>query len=662
MEEKQEISSLDLRFLVRELRDLLVNGFIRKIYQYRTEINGKNSHQFMFDIFTPGKGGQWLYFDKNKIFLTTYKQASPMVPPSFCLFLRKHLNNKKILDVRQHDFDRIVEIRTQENTLIIELFSDGNVILLDGSSNIIMPLYVQRWKDRDVKPRIPYAYPPTKVNPFIINLDYFVNFLKKYESKLIAILASGFGLGPVYANEICVRAGIDGQTLTTKLGLEGMKRVYDTILSLGKIQVKPSLYDNFVSPFPLESTAKKPSKTTGTFSECLDEYFSEQKISKVEEKQEEIVQEQVHKVERIIENQEKAVEKWTEKREEKKETGNIIYKFYGTVEGVIDGIQNALSSGLQWGEIKRRITSSATPEAEAIKEIRENEGIVVLELGGKDVEIDFRRSVEENAANYYEGSKTAKRKIIGAEKALEETKERLEKIPEQAPPVVLQPKPVKKRKRTKWFEKFRYFRSSDGFIVVGGKDASSNETLIKKHAETGDLVFHSDIQGAPFIVIKSEGRDISNEAKKEAAEFAAAYSKAWQMGLGSVDVYAVLPDQVSKQPPSGEYLPKGSFMIYGQREWFREVELKLSIGMKYDPVESEALAVSGPVMSIRKQTNYFLTLKPGAVKATDLAQEIRNKILIKASPEDKQWIESIPLDEISKLVPSGQGEVIEYGV
>ncbi len=662
MEEKQDISSLDLRFLVKELRDSLLSGFVRKIYQYKTEIKGKKSHQFMFDIFTPGKGGQWLYFDKNKIFITTYKQPAPMEPPSFCMFLRKHLNNRRIIDVRQHDFDRIVEIKTEENTMIIELFSDGNVILLDGNSNIIVPLYVQRWKDRDVKPKTPYVYPPTKVNPFIINLDYFVNFLRKYESKLIAILASGFGLGPVYANEVCVRAGIDGQTLTTKLGLEGMKRVFDTIILLGQSKMNPSVYDNFVAPFPLESVKEKPSKNTDTFSECLDEFFSEQKIQKIEEKQEEIIQKQVEKVERIVENQEKAVEKWTEKREERKETGNIIYKFYGTVEGVIDGIQKALASGLEWGEIKRRITSSSSSEAEAIKEIRENEGVVVLDLGGKDVEIDFRKSAEENAANYYEGSKTAKKKIEGAEIALEETKEKLEKIPEQPAPLIIQAKPVKKRKRKKWFEKFRYFRSSDGFMVVGGKDASSNEMLIKKHTESGDLVFHSDIQGAPFIVIKSEGKEVTNEVKKEAAEFAAAYSKAWQMGLGTVDVYAVLPDQVSKQPPSGEYLPKGSFMIYGQKEWFREVELKISIGVKYDPEESEVVPLSGPVMAIRKETNYFVTLKPGSTKSTDLAPDIMNKILIKASPEDKQWIEKVGMDEVAKLVPSGQGEIIEYGV
>jgi len=198
--------------------------------------------------------------------------------------------------------------------------------------------------------------------------------------------------------------------------------------------------------------------------------------------------------------------------------------------------------------------------------------------------------------------------------------------------------------------------------VVGGKDATSNEVLVRKHAEPSDLVFHSDIHGSPFVLVKSGDSEISDYAKKEAAEFTAAYSKAWTSGLATVDVYAVRPDQVSKQPPTGEYLPKGSFMIYGQREWFRDVELKLAIGVKIDRENESVEVLAGPVMPIRKQTDYFVTIKPGDIEATNLAREIKNKILIKATPEDKVWIEKVPLDEFQKFIPGGKGEIVEYGV
>jgi predicted ribosome quality control (RQC) complex YloA/Tae2 family protein len=658
--EKSEITSLDLRFLSRELRKSLVNGMFRKIYQYKLPFEGKNSHQLLLEVFVPGRGEQWLYADRNKIFLTTYKKPSPAEPPSFCLFLRKHLNNRKIADVRQHGFDRILEIRTNENILIFELFSDGNVILCDNQYNIIMPLYIQKWKDRDVKPRIKYRFPPGRIDPFSVNFDYFRNFLKKSEKKLVAFLAGDVGFGPAYAKEVCLRSGIDDQTESGKIGLNEAIHLFKTIQSFEGMEIKPTVYGDFVSPFPLEGLKTPVKGEKANFSGALDEFFSEQEIQRVEKAEEAAKEEERERTERIIESQEEAMEKWTGRKEETRTKADLIYSHYGTVESILEAISRAKSSGLSWEEIKRRVSSEQTPEAEAVKEIRENEGKVVVELGGEEIELDFRKSLEENAEDYYEGSKQAKRKMEGVSNAMEEQKQRLDKEPEVS---TESEKPVKiVKKRGKWFEKFRWFSSSDGFLIVAGKDQTSNETLIKKYTEPSDLVFHSDIQGAPFVVIKSGESDISEYAKKEAAEFAAAYSKAWGSGLATIDVYAVRPDQVSKQPPTGEYLPSGAFMIYGQREWFRDVELKISIGVRMDRENELFEVIAGPVMPIRKQTNYFVTAKPGNKEASELAREMKNKILIKATPEDKVWIEKVPLDEFQKFIPGGKGEIVEYGV
>lgn len=656
--EKSEITSLDLKFLVKEFKTSLANGIFRKIYQYKLPVGGRSSHQFIFEIFVPNRGNRWLYIDKNKIFITTYKKPAPMEPPSFCLFLRKHLNNKKITGIEQHAFDRVLKIRTNENILIIELFSDGNVILCDNEFNIIMPLYIQRWKDRDIRPKIKYNFPPAKMNPFSINFDYFRNFLKGSEKKLIAFLASEVGLGPVYAKEVCVRANIDDQMEAKDTGLDGSIRLFETIRSLENIEIRPTIYENFVSPFPLKSLKSPVMGEKENFSEALDEFFSKQQIHQVEKIEENIIEKHKEKMEKILEKQEEALEKWREKRTEARNKADIIYSHYGTVESIIEAINRARSSGLSWGEIKRRVSSESTPEAEAVKEIREHEGVVVVELEGEEIEIDFRKSVEENAEDYYEGSKHARKKMEGVSVAIEEQKKKIEEPPEVS---MEKEKPVKIiKKRGKWFEKFRWFKSSDGFLIVGGKDSTSNEVLIKKYTEPRDLVFHSDIEGAPFVVIKSGESEISEYAKKEAAEFAAAYSKAWSAGLVNVDVYAVRPEQVSKQPPTGEYLPKGAFMIYGQREWFRDVELKIAIGVRAEGESFEVVA--GPVMPIRKQTKYFVTIKPGEKDASELAKEIKNKILIKASPEDKVWIERISLDDFQKFIPAGKGEIVEYGV
>ncbi len=656
--EKSEITSLDLRFLARELRDSLVNGIFRKIYQYKSRLEDQTTHQFLLEVFVPNKGNYWLYVDRNKVFLTTYKKPFPVEPPSFCLFLRKHLNNKKIIDIQQYDFDRVLEIRTNENILIFELFSDGNAVLCDSEYEIIMPLYIQKWKDRDLKPKIKYKHPPGKVDPFSVNFDYFRNSMKGSEKKLIAFFAREIGLGPVYAKEVCSRSRIDDQMEASKVGLNESIYLFKTIQSLESIKAKPTIHGDFVSPFPLESLKTTVKGEKEKFSEALDEFFSEQQIQKVERIEEAIKEEHREKMESILERQEEAKEKWTEKKEEKRTKADLIYSHYGTVESILDALNRARSSGISWEEIKSRVRSESTPEAEAIREIREHEGVVVVELGGEEIELDFRKSLEENAEDYYEGSKHARKKTEGVSRAIEEQKQKIEETPEVS---LEKEKPVKiVKKRGKWFEKFRWFSSSDGFLIVGGKDQISNEVLIKKYTEPRDLVFHSEIQGAPFVVIKSSEKEISEDAKKEAAEFAAAYSKAWSSGLATVDVYSIKPDQVSKQPPTGEYLPKGAFMVYGKREWFRDVELKVAIGVKMENESFDVLA--GPVMPIRKQTNYFVTVKPGDKETQDLATEMKNKILIKATPEDKIWIEKIPLDEFQKFIPGGKGEIIEYGV
>jgi len=684
--QKKEISSLDLRFLVKELRAVLIDGMFRKIYQY----GRAGTKQLFFEIFTPGKGAFWLYVDNSKLFLTKRKKAVPQEPPSFCMFLRKHLMGKKIIGLQQYGFDRIVELTTKDNIMIFELFPPGNVILCDRSHNIIMPLEIQRWKSRIIRAKEPYKYPPYVVNPFKLDFDEFRKSLMKSSKSLLAHFATGLGLGPMYAGEICKRAGIDGKMSAQGMGLEQALQLHKVIETIDRAKLKPMIYSNAVSPFPLQSYSGKGGREAESLSDALDDFFSEQAIEAVEEEKKTVVEEQKEKIERIIEKQEEASDKWERIEKESREKAELIYNYYGTVEDVLNGIRKAKDMGLPWSEIKQRIGQEI--EGDVVKEIREGDGIVVIELSGQDVEIDIRQSVEENAAKYYEDAKWAKKKLSGTEEAMENQEQKLEVAKKQAEteqaseplfvktkdmiPIYAQPEPVQsaveaepKPKPTKklWYEKFKWFFSSDGLLVIAGRNAEQNEMVIKKHTDSNDLVFHADIPGAAFVVIKKIGEDLSpldieeipNDTRKEAAEFAAANSKAWSKGLGAVDIFSVPANRVTKTPPSGQYLSKGSFMIEGEREWYRSMELKLCIGIKLDREMGTAHVISGPLMAVRKNSDYFVTIKPGFKKAMELARVIRNRILIKARPEDKYLIEKISMDDIQRVIPAGMGEVVE---
>ncbi|MDD5416683.1 MAG: NFACT RNA binding domain-containing protein [Candidatus Aenigmarchaeota archaeon] len=268
-----------------------------------------------------------------------------------------------------------------------------------------------------------------------------------------------------------------------------------------------------------------------------------------------------------------------------------------------------------------------------------------------DVEIDFRKNAQVNANEYFKKAKSSKKKLESAKFQLEKT---LDKMKAPPAPVEREYSIVKKREK-QWYEKFRWEITSDGFLVIGGKDADQNEMIFSKYIEKNDIVLHADIVGAPLVVIKSEGKEITDLAKREAAELAAAYSSAWKKGLGAVDVYWITPEQVSKTPESGEYLSKGGFVIRGTKNYSKKVELKLSIGVK---IEDGISLIAGSIMAVRKHSKYFVTIVPGDINHMKLATDVRHKLIEKASAEDKEMIKKLDINEIQGLIPGGEGCIV----
>jgi predicted ribosome quality control (RQC) complex YloA/Tae2 family protein len=567
---------------------------------------------------------------------------------------------------------------TDSCILIFEFVPPGNVILCDSFYNIIVPLDSQRWKDRSVLPKIPYRPPPSGHNPYAMSTEAFAAAASfAGEEKMGAFLAK-MGFGPLYADEICALSGIDRARPSGGLSGAEASKVLSVIKRIGEVQGNPVTYgDGTVAIFRLLSRTDPVKAEWKSLSEPLGEASVAKAETKQKEVKEAVTAGKKERIERIVERQKDAGEKLLEKKAIEKEKGDAIYQFYGIAEGVLEGIKKAREEGLSWDDIRARIAGEAGGKAKPVKAIKEHEGSVVVDLGGKEVALDITKSARENAASYYQGSKNARKKYDGLQMAIEEKMIELEGVESAPAPVFSQApasaKPAAKRApkpKVKWYERFRWFFSSKRFLIVAGKDAETNEELVKKHAEPGDLVFHTDIHGSAFVVIKArtekgtkfagvaDGGSLPPEVKKEASEIAAACSNAWSQGLGAIDVYAVKPDQVSKTPPSGAGLAKGSFMIYGQREWFHDVEVKMAIGILVERATQRAEAMSGPVMAVRTFCKYFVTVRPGATPATALAKEVRDRLGYKASPEDRVLIERIPLESIERLIPSGTGMLV----
>lgn len=237
-----------------------------------------------------------------------------------------------------------------------------------------------------------------------------------------------------------------------------------------------------------------------------------------------------------------------------------------------------------------------------------------------DVEIDLQKSVEQNAGIYFDRAKKAKKKAAGTLKALEESKTKLAQLQQEEHTFVAEEekKLQKKERKKEWYEKFHWFISSEGFLCIGGKDATTNEIIIKKHLEKDDLVFHTDMAGSPFFIVK-DWQKATEITLQEAAQATAAYSRAWKAGYTIADVFYVNPDQVSKEAKSGEYMAKGSFMIRGKTNYLHPT-VELAIGRVEDQI------IGGPESAIKKQTATYVLIVPGEEAKGSLTKKIRHKL------------------------------------
>ena len=255
------------------------------------------------------------------------------------------------------------------------------------------------------------------------------------------------------------------------------------------------------------------------------------------------------------------------------------------------------------------------------------------------ITLDYTKTLEQNASVYFDKAKKAKKKLVGLKEAMEITNKKLEKAEvektkaEQQAEIDME---ISKHKAKKeWYEKFRWFHTSKGHLVIGGRDATTNEIVIKKHTDKEDAVFHTDMAGSPFFVVKLGEDSITDEEKEEVAQATASYSRAWSKGLGSSEVFCVSPEQVTKEAQAGESLPKGAFMIRGKTEYIRFDGMSVAIGFK------DSKLIGGPVKSISPQTKTYIKIVQGDDKPGKIAKTIRSKL------------KGGDLDEIIRFLPAG---------
>lgn len=250
------------------------------------------------------------------------------------------------------------------------------------------------------------------------------------------------------------------------------------------------------------------------------------------------------------------------------------------------------------------------------------------------IQLDVTKSIEENAARYFETGKKAKSKIEGAREMRDKAAKKHAKVAEAQD--AIKQAAQKPAYKTHWYHKYRWGKTRNGNLVVAGQDASANEALVKKHGEEAQLIFHSELPGSPFALLFA--REVADGDIEDVAQLVAVYSRAWREGLAQVTVLYVRPDQVSKTAESGEYLGRGSFVIRGTRNT-TDAPVTLHVGrLDHEKTQSEVFV--GSQEAVKAHCEAFAEVIPGSEKTSAVAKKLASKL-------------GLLLDDLVRALPAG---------
>lgn len=616
---KEVLDVFDISAIVHELSGL-AGLRVDKIYQEGDEIFLRLKDGGIREILL--KNGAWLCE-------SVHRRESMRHPPSFAMTLRKYLGNGRIVRVSQYDCDRIVIFEIQKERpyrLIVELLPKGNILLVDEENTIISPLHHQRWAHRVIKRGEIYQFPPATKDPHAVTFQQFKEELSGADEVVRGIIA--LGIPGKWAEEICARAGIAKEMPGTRMDEHSFQTLYDVTSSLlsdireGRFTpmiVKENGKEMDVVPVPFVLYEHLETETFSSVNEAYDAYYHRviQKSEGAESR--EHIAAQKEKILRQLRQQEEALKKFTEEEERYRREGDALFVNYELIEEILKGEKQP-------------------------KKMKYPKAVVELPDGAETIaiEIDLTRSVHENAQQKYEMSKKMKEKIKGVQEAMEHTRHKLSRIQD-----IRIEKRVKKRKKKFWFESYRWFISSHGNLVIAGKDARSNERVVKKHMNDTDIYVHADVHGAPSCIIKAQTPDgaplaIDEQTIAEACIFAASYSRAWNR-FTTASAYWVHPWQVSKSAESGEFLPTGAFVIRGKRNYER-CTLEAAVGVV--TMGNEELIMGGPPSAVQTWADRWVVVAPGTEDKNRAAAALAKRF-------------SCSVEEIQVALPPGNVEIME---
>jgi predicted ribosome quality control (RQC) complex YloA/Tae2 family protein len=631
---KSEMSAFDVMAVVAEMQPL-VGGYLDKLFHW----DAKN---VLLRVNVPGTGRrEVVILELHWLYVTTERPEVPETPSQFAVHARKLLSNARISAVRQHEFDRIVVVEVGKDPgyqIIVELFGEGNLLIV-SEGTIINCLFSKTWKHRDVRPGASYAFPPTRFDPNTPGEEAFRKAVESSNADVVRTLATSVNLGGQYGEELCVRTGIDKRRKARDLTDEEISMLSEelgTILLQVREHPQATVFvrdgtPNDVAPIDLKQYGTEGRETFESVSAAIASYV--ERAGKLKQRAE---NPEVQRLARQIEQQSKVIEALEKEAVDHARQAEALYSNYQEASGLLSSFARA-TAGKGWDQARE--AAEAFP---SIVEVRPEDPSIRAKIGEVEIQLDYSKGLEENADVLYRKAKEARAKMRSAEVAVLDTKKKLEELKAKEALAASAREELAKPTKQFWFESYRWFVTSGGRLVLAGKDARTNDQLVKKHLTPTDRYAHADVHGAPSVVIK-DGASASPEELREACQFALAHSKAWNAGAREGSAYWVLPDQVSKTPDAGEFVPRGAFIIRGKRNYEHHLPLELAVGeIDYQGARKVMCA---PRSALGGSSRYVV-IAPGDVRRSRLSSTLARTL-------------KVPEEEVSRVMPPGDIEIKE---
>ncbi|MEA3557992.1 MAG: ribosome rescue protein RqcH [Candidatus Thermoplasmatota archaeon] len=698
---KKSLSSLAVRRFIREVKPL-EGAYFQKAYQIdydtlvlrfairREQLKEKQIENSLVEELLEEKGdvvekegislgeggGNYVRFDLyfkmgGFLFITSkVEREMPMQPSSFVMKLRKSLSNRILKSIDQIKMDRLVVLTFNPHQddegdwkLYLELFGDGNVILVKGN-RIEAPFTSRSWATRTIKRGEEFSPPPSGIDPFDLTRDGLGQMISETGEDLVRFLIKRCSLPPPYAEEVCARGGFDKKMDPGQLDEEGRRELFTRVWEvLNEVKFGEKIFIHFLDDQPtliepvilsrifnassIDDARRDLSKDRtggkgnyfsemGSLNQALEMYMFEEgnveEIKTVSRKEK-----RVEKLKHLLKTQEIALKKRREETDSFKEIADALYSDYMRIDNLLRNFSRK----------RYEIEPENFPE---IVELQNGPGgsvsirvKVKSESGERTVSLDPMIDINQNADLLYSRSKTARRKVEGIEKAILETKKKVNaasKEKEKAEDDASRPRSL----RRFWFEAYRWCFTSESVLLIGGRDAKTNERVVKKYLRDSDLYAHADLSGAASVIVRVDKDQEANETTKvQACHFSILHSKAWNANIGSAGAYWVLPDQVSRTAQAGEFVAKGSFIIRGKKNLVEKLPLRGAVGTIY--VEGVPKVMFGPEDAVKEicAGTYFRVI-PGRTKKSDITKIIAKEL-------------GGELDQVMSVLPAGNMDI-----